>query len=203
MDADKRRGRRKVRADADKRRGRRKVRADADDEPRPNVEPDGEPKSTFLGAIYRPIIPGEPAPEGHTWWDNRLRQLEEAEQAQAEKKTEEDELRKLDLAAARRREKRPTPREPGRPTGAVAVDEETFFRLLQLAVGGASARAMEKATTEEPELSFVNRHKAGDLKGWVEDHLRAAQTALAGREIPRSFSTTDDGVIIPKRSRKA
>jgi hypothetical protein len=130
------------------------------------------------------------------------RQIEEAERAKAEKDADEDELRKLDLAAARRRERRAAPREPGRPTGAVAIPKQTFLRLLQLAVDGASGHAMEKATIEEPGMSFVNRHKAGDLKKWVDDHPGAARTALAGNEIPRSFVTSGGDAIIPKRRSK-
>jgi hypothetical protein len=55
-----------------------------------------------------------------------------------------------------------------------------------------------KKTDKDPELSYVNRIKAGVIVRWIHKHPRAARRALSGRRIPRDFPATPDGVLLPK-----
>jgi hypothetical protein len=87
--------------------------------------------------------------------------------------------------------------EPDRPEGSFVKTETTFWKVWQMALDDVSAHAIAKATDADPELDFVNRDKAGVIKGAVARNRSAARRALSGQTIPKGFSATRYGVKLP------
>ncbi len=65
----------------------------------------------------------------------------------------------------------------------------------------SSVRAVALDVASEDWLEYVNRDKAGVIVGFVEENQAAARRALGGRRLPRGFSATSYGVLLPKRKR--
>jgi hypothetical protein len=87
----------------------------------------------------------------------------------------------------------------GRPRGSF-VETETFWKVWEMALDdNPSARAIEKATNEDPELKYVNREKATVIVNAVAEDRDAARAALDGRKTPPGFSATSDGIRLPNR----
>jgi hypothetical protein len=105
-----------------------------------------------------------------------------------------------DRAREERRAGTRPPARLGRPKGSeVPIPNDTFWTIFELAADEkASARRIDRVTNADPKLDFVNRVKAGRLVKWVADHPTAARAALRGKEIPKGFLATPDGVILPK-----
>ena len=87
---------------------------------------------------------------------------------------------------------------PGRPKMAGKLTPgDTFFKVLELALDGESARGIEDETGNlHNGWELVNKEKAGVVKEWVDGKPRAARKALRDREIPRIFRSGTPGYAL-------
>ena len=99
--------------------------------------------------------------------------------------------------------------EGGRPRGSY-VETGTFWKVFRMIVeDDASAREIDKLTSaraalarsDEGWLEYVNREKAGVITAGVPKKRAAARSALDGRRLPRGFSASSHGVLLPQRKR--
>ena len=88
---------------------------------------------------------------------------------------------------------------PGRPRGSeTPIDLDTFWTIFRMAVEGASARRIARASEADAALTYINKAKAGVIVKWVAAHPAAAKHALGDQIIPKGFLATPDGVFLPK-----